>query len=453
MASNSTEKRTLSSEDKELIDALRKEPIMIYEDVQGSKFFANWDGKRWSFKAKSINNHPLTQFDLVVQRYWTGAVNYMMSQKPEITGLLNPDWWFCFEYFPDSEPAHVLYDETPTNNLVLTWIVKQNGNLWSQHVPELYEYSKLFDCDILPVIFYNKLSDKQVDAIQTFLETSAEDLEYIFGEDNFATFFYKILAPQRPSSYLMKPDTYNDNLEKLMVRFVGDSQKWKSISLELLNPLYKRVSQDSSTDYMQVYSLILLSFMESVNLMDLDQIEIEGETDFECYIDLMSELYKRHIKRTTNNPEDWNFRLPKFYFKEKHQLNMDQIEDDELLDLLGESMQRQYVFKTVLNAFTKKLKKPLGLFKDSTVKEFNRIRDEIHDKITEKLGIEKFDIRKVSKLNIPTFDKMGDHAKAADGQIYIDIERERDDDLDPDPSQKKKKDKGLFGKLGKDNVF
>lgn len=447
-------KSNIETPDQQILDALDDQPIMVYEDVQGSRFFANWNGIKWTFKAKSITNHPLTQFDLLVQRYWGKAVDHFMRMKPGMCDLLNHKWWFCFEYFPDNEPAHVEYDEIPESGLVLTWIVKEDGNLWTQHLPELYEYSQLFRCDVLPVIFYGKLSDKQSELLKAFLNTSPEDLDYIFGEDNFLQFFYKVLAPQRESSFLMDKDRYNDNVEKLMLRFQGESQELRSLSMELLNPFYSRVSSDASTDYMAVYSMILLAFMETANMTKLQDIELKSDTDNASYVEIITHLYKEHVARASTRPEDWEFKLPRFYYKEKHQLNIDAIKDDELRRMAEESPRRGYVLKTVLNAFTKPMKKPVGLFTEVTQKEFNRLQQDIHTAVRKHLGVKKL-VRTEMPRDVKHAHSMLDPKHiGGDRKIYLPQDEPKVEPVKRDRAKKKgNKFKSGGGKVDKDNIF
>lgn len=438
-----------SVKDDELKEALLNQPVMIYEEVQGSRFFVNWNGFKWTFKAKSLSNHELTQFDLMVQKYWTAAVDYFLKMKPGLTKLLNKNWWFCFEYFPDETPAHVSYDYKPKSGLVLTHIVKESGKLWTQHLPELYEYSKLLNCDILPVIFYGNLGKKQAELISRYLKTSPEDLHYIFGEDNFTQFFYSILAPKEESSFLMDKDKYNSNIEKLKLKFYGDSQKWRAFSIDLLNPFYKRQAKDTSTQYLTVYSMILLSFMESISAVSIRDIKLSGNSNMSCYIELMSQLYKMHVARTNSNPEEWEFDLPKFYTKEKHRLDLSRIKDKELLKTVENSKKKEYVLKTVFNAFTRPMKKPLGIFTEATVKEFNRLSREINEAIESHLGVKRMKVRDVKTVTNTGVQALDPAYVAADRRIHLpktDIDRDEEGD-------NKAKKKGNIFKLGKDSIF
>jgi hypothetical protein len=55
-------------------------------------------------------------------------------------------------------------------------------------------------------------TDKMVEAIKYFINTSEEDLEYIFGEKSFTFFFYKLLNPLSQNSFLMNND-FQKNIE------------------------------------------------------------------------------------------------------------------------------------------------------------------------------------------------------------------------------------------------
>jgi hypothetical protein len=117
---------------------------------------------------------------------------------------LNKNWYFCFEYFPDNQPANIEYNRLPKNNLVLTSICKNGKFIYT--IEEVREYARLFDVDAIPVVFQGKLGEKTIEAIKYFLNTSENDLEYVFGEKSFAYFFYKLLNPQTQGSFLMNED-------------------------------------------------------------------------------------------------------------------------------------------------------------------------------------------------------------------------------------------------------
>ena len=184
--------------DQDLLSQIFNDEITVFEDIQGSKIWVNWNGKEFTIKTKSLSNDPINLIDLAMQNYYNPALNYFNDLDYRVKSLLNRKWWFCFEYFPDEQPANIRYNQVPKNNLVLTAINKSGK--YEFNLDELVEYARLFDVDHLPVVYQGKLTDKMIEAIKYFLNTSESDLEYIFGDKSFAFFFYKILNPLVDSS-------------------------------------------------------------------------------------------------------------------------------------------------------------------------------------------------------------------------------------------------------------
>ena len=181
---------TLGSDNQEILDDIFNNDIIVFEDIQASKIWVNWDGKEFIIKPKSINNDPLNLIDLAMQKYYNPAISYFNSFDIRIKGLMPKGWAYCFEFFPDMMPSNLAYQKMPKHGLVLTAINKSGKYQYS--LDELSEYSRLFDVDCLPIMFEGRLSDEMKEAIKYFINTSEGDLEYVFGEQSFAFFFYKI---------------------------------------------------------------------------------------------------------------------------------------------------------------------------------------------------------------------------------------------------------------------
>ena len=62
--------------------------------------------------------------DLAMQNYYNPAIDYFNDLDSRVKSLLNKKWSFCFEYFPDEQPANIKYKRVPKNKLVLTSINK-----------------------------------------------------------------------------------------------------------------------------------------------------------------------------------------------------------------------------------------------------------------------------------------------------------------------------------------
>jgi hypothetical protein len=359
----------LNTQPDNLISQLKDKELLIYEDIQGAQVFVRWTGEKFEIRPKSVNNDTLNFVDLATQKFYNSMFFYLHNLPEYVTNLLSKTWWFCFEYFPDNQPAHIEYKKLPKNNLILTCIVK--GTKYKYNYSELVEYAKLFNVDVLPVIFKGKLNEKQLEVINLFLHTSEKDLDYVFGENNFAFFFYKILNPQMENSFLM--DKFNDNLEKIIIRINGNDK----FSFEILNPSYEKMELNNKTEYLETYSIILLNFLEFIQLINFDKVKLKEITKDELYIEFISIIFNEYIDNIKKELKDWNLSIPTFFSDDKFKINTFLLKNDDTINLIKSDNKIEYLFKLILSSFHKKLKKPIGIFNEKTILYFNEIVDKI----------------------------------------------------------------------------
>jgi hypothetical protein len=205
-------------------------------------------------------------------------------------------------------------------------------------------------------------------------------LEYVFGDRSFLFFFYKILNPQITNSFLMDDD-FQKNAEKLIIR-VND----KELSFELLNPLYKRVSDSNSTEFVEIYSLILVNFLNFCQSVNFDSIKLKGERKEEAYIYLICKLYNIYVSEVKDDLLNFDFVVPEFFDKNKFRINTNLIDNKLTKQYIEESTKLEYIFKVILGSFNRKRKKPIGIFTESTINIFNGFVDFINKKINEYLN-------------------------------------------------------------------
>ena len=421
---------TLNGEDKNTLDEVFNNDIIVYEDVQGSKIWVNWNGKEFTIKPKNMSSDPINMIDLAMQNYYNPAINYFNGFDVRVKGLMPKGWSFCFEYFPDTQPGNIEYSRAPKNGLVLTAINKSGK--YTSSIDELTEYSRLLDVDCLPIIFEGRLSDNMKEAIKYFLNTSEKDLEYVFGEQSFSFFFYKILNPASESSFLME-DSFQENLEKIVIRV-----KSKDISFEILNPLYQRISSENSTEFVEVYTLILMNFMTFCQSINLEDIKIKCDRRDETYIYLICKLFNIYVSEVGDDLKEFDFTIPEFFDKEKFKINRELITNKLTRETIEESDKLEYIFKVILSSFNKKRKKPIGIFTDNSVILFNNFVDEISTIIDNHLKkLREVQINNSELLDFSDFFSIS-YDKDADSQVYPDVY----DELQKGSEEKKKGKKG-----------
>jgi hypothetical protein len=399
--------------DEELLNKLLDINLTVLEDIQGSKIYVNWNGHRFTIKSKSLSSEPINLIDLAMQNYYNHAIDFFDELPERVTSLLNKKWWFCFEYFPDNQPANIQYNRVPKNHLVLTSICK--GNKFDYTLDEIDEYARLMDTDSQPIVFQGTLNEETKTAIKYFLNTSENDLEYVFGEKSFAYFFYKLLNPNTNGSFLMDDD-YQNNLEKLIIRIDGEDT-----SFEILNPLYKKISESNSTEFVEIYTLILINFLNFCQSVELDKIKMNGNKRDEAYIFLISKLFNIYLSEIKDDLLNFDFIVPEFFDKDKFRINLELIPNKLTRTYLKENSKLEYCFKVILGSFNKKRKKPIGIFTDSTLVIFNNFVDSINKKIDDYFN-KKSEIE-LTRSGLVDFGEFFDikYDVDAEEQVYPDV--------------------------------
>jgi hypothetical protein len=415
----------------EELDEILGQELIVFEDIQGSKIWVNWSGEEFIIKPKSLSSEPINLIDLAMQKYYNRSLNFFNQLSDRVKGLLNKKWWFCFEYFPDEQPANIEYNRVPNNNLVLTSICK--GNKFDYTIDEVVEYARLFDTDVIPVIFKGKLNQETIEAIKYFLNTSEKDLEFVFGEKSFAYFFYKLLNPQLQQSFLMDED-FQKNLEKIIIRIED-----KDTNFELLNPLYTRISDNNSTDFVEIYSLILVNFLNFCQTIDINQVKLKGEKRDEVYLNLICMLFNIYVSEVKDDLLNFDFVVPEFFDRDKFRINKELINNRVTKELMGEDKKLEYIFKCLLGSFNKTKKREIGVFTESTLQMFNDYVKTLQSKID--LFLKKKSEIQLSRSGLVDFGEFFDikYDVDAEDQVYPDVYKE----IEQSAQSKEKK-----GKLG-----
>lgn len=413
----------------EFVNLLMNQEITVYEDIQGTQIWCNYENGKWNIRPKSIKNKPINLIDLAMQKMYKYVYSYLLSLPDEVTNLLRSNVYFGFEYFPDSQPANIKYNDLPKNRLILTSICR-NGRKYIYNIDELKVYSDLLKVEMLPVIYSGKLSSDQIKKISTYLSLSKEDLSYLEAENNFAEYFYNLLNPQLKNSYLN--DSFQDNLEKLIIRFERD---YKTITMEILNPLYKRNDNKIQSNYSNIYSILIFNFLEFIQNIEISELKITGRNREMIYINMMCSLYNLYMKHYEEELNELEFVIPNFFNGDKFKINQSLIKDETTLNYINNSVKNEYLLKIILNTFRHRQKKTIGIFTEITLKYLNDMIRTLHVRIEEQFNYNQnfpsYTIKKdLSKY--PNIQWEEDHrgfVKTTKGKLFD----------EQDPNNKKKK--------------
>jgi hypothetical protein len=229
-------------------------------------------------------------------------------------------------------------------------------------------------------------------------------------------------------------DKFQDNLEKIVVRVKG-----KDVSFEILNPLYTRISSENSTEFTDVYTLILLNFLTFCQSVNLDDIKLKGERRDLLYIYLICKLFNIYVADVREDLEAFEFIIPQFFDKEKFKINRELIGNKLTREIIDESDKLEYIFKCILGSLNKKRKKPIGVFTDNTVILFNNFVDIINTLLDNQLKkMREVQITQAGLLDFGDFFEI-QYDKDAAGDVYPDVY----DEIEKSKEEKKKGKEGL----------
>lgn len=401
-----------------LINILKNHYIVVYEDIQGSTIYVNFDGKEVNIKPRSIQNDNLNLIDLAIQKYYGPVFDFFKNMDERIKGLMPNNWWFEFEYFFDTQPAHVKYQKKPLNGLILTNVIK--GKKRNLDIQEILEYSNLFNVDPLPTVFAGKLNASQIAKLQLFMQTSEEDLQYIFANNSFSKYFYEILNPNTTHSVLMNDGEFQDNLEKLVIKV---PKQQKEISFSILNPLYTKNQEheDSKTEFVDTYSIILLNFLEYSQMTDINTMKIKGDNYSDMYLDLICKLFNNWLTWNKESFKNFEFTIPKFFHDEKFKVNVELIKNINTKKAILENDKIEYAFRCILGSFQKIRKKPIGVLNETSLQLLNQMIVAIQNKIEKELNLVRTQmLQNKDLMNFDQFDQVQKNLDAS-GKTYPDI--------------------------------
>ena len=260
-------------------------------------------------------------------------------------------------------------------------------------------------------------------------------MEYVFGEKNFAYFFYKILNPQISQSFLMN-DEFSNNIQKMVIK-LEKSEK----NFDILNPLYQRISSENKTEYLEIYSLILTNFLNFCQSINFDELKIKGEKRDDVYNYLICKVFNIYITEVKDDILKFDFVVPEFFNKDKFRLNKELILNKLTKQYIDTDIKLEYIFKCIYFSFKQEFGESFGVFSKSGINLFNNFVKYLSNLIDEYFNKKsEHELQKRGLVDFSDWFKISyDHD--AENKVYPSII----DEIEKGENKKKKKG-GVFGK-------
>jgi hypothetical protein len=172
-------------------------------------------------------------------------------------------------------------------------------------------------------------------------------------------------------------------IEGIVFKFItpGESEVY---SARLIDPIFHQHSMSvakpvdrKSNDIYQIAMLDIIEFLEITNMGD---ITLVGESPDERYIELMCILFNDYIKENGHKYIGVDFETPDFAKKPEFELNITSIPNARTQELLKNSKLND-LFKIIISSFRKYRKNTTSILTQQIINTLNSIIDKIQRKV------------------------------------------------------------------------
>lgn len=362
-----------------------KHRVLVTEKVAAPTFLFRRNINGFEFY-KSATAERLNMIDRTIISLYEMAINHLQSLSKDTKAQFPVDWMFGFEYLPETKASDIVYEITPTNNLILTHIHQlSEGGKVRKTINDpliLNKWAKIMDVQSPSVIFDGYLSQEQRENLLELLAMGdrefADSFDYLTetaDKESFTKAIFKIFNPSITATAL------NSNLESeidgLVINFI-DGKTMKSFKLEdfLRAGAEKRDMRASS----HTYQIAVTDFLEYATMYDLDDVTIEEEHADYRYLEIMSVLFNGYIDKNSSKYIGVNFESAEFSTAQSFRLNSKYIKNEKTLKYVDNEILSE-LLKMILSSFRKKRTKATDLIDEDTLARMNDFIDKINQKI------------------------------------------------------------------------
>jgi hypothetical protein len=336
--------------------------VIINEKVDGTFFGVKktLDDQFKYFKKSG----EITYVDQVLMRYYNPAISFFDSVPPEKRQRIPANFFFGFEYFSrvDNHGGHRV--DTPSNNLMLSYIQRldQEGKAIEtvQNRDVLTRWATYLNVAPPPIIFEGKLDDEQKAQILEFVYSPEEKLNSKFKTTSFSKYIISILNQDL--------DITDREIDTLVFRFYGETEKEESTFLaKLVDPIFKTNKKDeartstNSQDYIWLIIIDLMNHFEMYDPEELRKVLTESQFD-ENYIKLINKIFKDFLEEYSAKYEGLELEVPEYLKRSEFDINMDLVGDPSVIEKLKKNSTNIEIYKILLNFFRKTRKKSSSSF-------------------------------------------------------------------------------------------
>lgn len=363
---------------EDFIKKLLNLKVKITEKISANKFSFEYQKGIFVFFKRQTDS-PITKIDRLLMKLYEEPINYFEHLPNKIKQQIPSKWRFNFEYFNSNSPLnYISYDHLPLNKLILTHIIKPNGEVIDTK-EVLNKWSSLLEVSGPPIIFEGFLTPIQKDEILTYLRNSKEVNMTKYETESFTKFLITLLNPTLQNSTLN--DSLDNKIEGVVFSF---DNKGNQIFAKLIDPVLDNLIKNNKraeekNDTLPIIFSDMIEFMEKETFwrkMRLRKSEID-----ERYIELMSKMFNKFIKEYGSNYENMSLIIPNFLKKPEFDINVRFIDNSETLRLINLTNQNKELFKIFIALFKRKKKKIEEFLVPTVIKYQNNLVDEIFSKI------------------------------------------------------------------------
>jgi len=362
-----------------------KHRVLVTEKVAAPTFLFRRNINGFEFY-KSATAERLNMIDRTIISLYEMAINHLQSLSKDTKAQFPVDWMFGFEYLPETKASDIVYEITPTNNLILTHIHQlSEGGKVRKTINDpliLNKWAKIMDVQTPPVIFDGYLSQEQRENLLELLAMGdrefADSFDYLTetaDKESFTKAIFKIFNPSITATALNS--NLDSEIDGLVINFI-DGKTMKSFKLEdfLRAGAEKRDMRASS----HTYQIAVTDFLEYVTMYDLDDVTIEEEHADYRYLEIMSVLFNGYIDKNSSKYIGVNFESAEFSTAQSFRLNSKYIKNEKTLKYVDNEILSE-LLKMILSSFRKKRTKATDLIDEDTLARMNDFIDKINQKI------------------------------------------------------------------------